>query len=145
MSESEGVQPSHTAAAHRKLGEDVATGPCHLLVIEDDELMLGASVALLTGTRFSVSWKAVDVASAVRSLRTTRPDLILLDHDLPDGTAADVVPIARQLHPDVPILLWTARADIATRAAALGVNGAIPKANARAALVPELMRLIEAE
>ena len=121
-----------------------AAGRRHVLVIEDDELMLGACMALLAGSRFSVTWTARAVASALHVLRTARPDLILLDHDLPDGTAADVVPLARALHPEVPILLWTSRADLTTRAAALGVDGALAKANARAALVQELAVLAEA-
>ncbi|MGZ4556387.1 MAG: response regulator [Mycobacteriaceae bacterium] len=113
-----------------------------VLVVDDDPIMLALSEALLEGSGFTVAAHAPDVRSATEQLERSRPDVVLLDHDLPDGTAHDVVLVVRERHPATPIVLWTARPDVHTRASHLGVEGVVAKPAAHSDLVPELTRVL---
>ncbi|MGZ6791391.1 MAG: response regulator [Mycobacteriales bacterium] len=113
-----------------------------VLVVDDDLIMLALSEALLDGSGFAVAAHAPDVRSAREHLERSRPDVVLLDHDLPDGTAHDVVLVLRERHPATPIVLWTARPDVRARAVDLGVEGAVAKPAAHSDLVPELTRVL---
>ncbi|MGZ4590349.1 MAG: response regulator [Actinomycetes bacterium] len=113
-----------------------------VLVVDDDPIMLALSEALLEGSGFTVAAHAPDVRSATEQLERSRPDVVLLDHDLPDGTAHDVVLVVRERHPATPIVLWTARPDVRARAVDLGVEGAVAKPAAHSDLVPELTRVL---
>lgn len=112
-----------------------------MLIVDDDELMLTIGTELLRAHGLEVLGSADSVGSAIAGLQRHDPDLVLVDHDLPDGSAADVVPVLRALHPDVPVILWTGRPDIAERAQALGVDAFVVKSEASHTLVPQVCRL----
>jgi DNA-binding NtrC family response regulator len=62
--------------------------------------------------------EADSVASAERAVREGRPDAVVLDHMLPDGTALDLLPRIRELDPSLPVVVLTGHAsiDLAVRA-----------------------------
>jgi DNA-binding response OmpR family regulator len=62
----------------------------HVLIVEDSELVVGALRVLLEAKGFVVS-AAGTRASAIETLERVRPDLVLLDLTLPDGSGLDVV------------------------------------------------------
>lgn len=64
------------------------------LVIEDDDAVGALLSDLLAGEGATV-WRAEDVRGGLALARTGRPDVILLDHHLPDGTGASLLAALR--------------------------------------------------
>ncbi|WP_329375925.1 response regulator [Streptomyces sp. NBC_01483] len=55
-----------------------------LLIIDDDQLFRDAAIALLDGAGFRVLGDAADGATGVEQAERIRPDVVLLDVNLPD-------------------------------------------------------------
>lgn len=78
-----------------------------ILVVEDDPTLRLVLRDNLQTEGYSVE-VAADGASAVKSARTTIPDLVVLDLTLPDHDGFELLPILRSLG-QVPIIVLTAR------------------------------------
>jgi two-component system, OmpR family, response regulator len=89
-----------------------------VLLIEDD-LMIGRSLdRALTRAGMAVDWvrTGADCAEAVRD---SDYGILLLDLGLPDGCGLDVLQIIRRENTKTPVLIITARDDVASRIAGL--------------------------
>jgi DNA-binding response OmpR family regulator len=89
-----------------------------VLLIEDD-LMIGRSLdRALTRAGMAVDWvrTGADCAEAVRD---SDYGVLLLDLGLPDGCGLDVLQIIRRENTRTPVLIITARDDVASRIAGL--------------------------
>jgi len=100
----------------------------HVLLAEDDRAVRDALVRALTLEGYTVT-ATVNGAEALAALPAAAPDVVLLDVMMPvlDGLA-----VCRQLRADgnrVPILMLTARTEIADRVAGLdaGADDYLPK------------------
>lgn len=87
-------------------------------------------LALLEAEGYDVIGEAVDGAAAVRFARSLRPDVVLLDVQLPD---ADGFHVAERLlaHPTAPAVVLTSsrdRCDYGQLVARSGARGFLPKA-----------------
>jgi len=91
--------------------------------------------------------EADSVAAAERAVREGRPDAVVLDHMLPDGTALDLLPRIRELEPPVPVLVLTGHAsiDLAVRAVKEGADQFLAKPVELPALLVMLQRLLESQ
>jgi CheY-like chemotaxis protein len=69
-------------------------------------------------------------AETVAKAEQTQPDVIVVDHMLPDATSEDLVPRLRDVAPDSRILLISGMPahDLAELAEAAGVDAHLPKA-----------------
>lgn len=85
--------------------------PVHVLLIEDDAVLGGALAQRLRLEGFRVE-HAPDAASALRALRRARPDFVLSDIRLPDGSGEDLYRRALPHLGDTPIVFATAFADV---------------------------------
>jgi two-component system, NtrC family, nitrogen regulation response regulator NtrX len=100
------------AAVYRRSGAALTriTGVAVILIVEDE-----ASVAELIAEtliqRGHEARVAVSAAHASMLVSTERPDLILLDINLPDSSGTFTLGRLRQLRPDVPIIMLTANTD----------------------------------
>lgn len=89
-----------------------------VLVVDDDDTLRGLYAQLLQELGYRVD-TAANGAEAVQAVRLSRPDLVLMDYEMPilDGLAA-----AREIHAlpgaPPPIVMISSRSDAATRAAA---------------------------
>ncbi|WP_459677038.1 response regulator transcription factor [Acidisoma sp. 7E03] len=93
---------SQTAAADGTLN-------AHVLVVDDDERLRRLLVRYLTDHGFRVT-AAADAAEARASLRSLRPDLMILDVTMPGETGLELVDdLRRRGDPELPVLLLTAR------------------------------------
>jgi DNA-binding response OmpR family regulator len=79
-----------------------------VLVVEDDELIASSLVRALRSKGYDAS-AAPTVSDAVLAVADGDPDLVLLDLGLPDGDGEEVYQAVARHHPDVPVIVLTAR------------------------------------
>ncbi len=79
-----------------------------LVIVEDDESIGSALLDALRANDYDTRWFAT-AGAATESLESDPPDLVVLDVGLPDVDGFTLCRWLRQLHPDLPILLVTAR------------------------------------
>ncbi len=81
-----------------------------ILLVEDER-----DLALGLRTNLEIEGHVVEVAPTVDAARVafrrTKPDLVILDLMLPDGSGFDLLPIFRQPLPAVPVLILSARVE----------------------------------
>jgi two-component system OmpR family response regulator len=106
---------------------DMASGRRTILLVEDEPAIAEPLAETLTreGFHLQVAGTAADAVDAATSLR---PDLILLDLMLPDGSGFDVCREVRRSS-QVPIIMLTARGDETDRIVGLemGADDYLPK------------------
>lgn len=86
--------------------------PVRVLVVEDDTvtrkavcLSIAADSALVLADTFD------SMAPALDWLRANRPDVLLVDLGLPDGSGIDVIRLCAELHPRCDIMVLTVSSD----------------------------------
>lgn len=89
-----------------------------ILLIEDEAEFAKALRLALERDRFVVDWVASIALAGVAS-RSGVHDLILLDRTLPDGDGLRLIPQLRKDLPGVPIIVLSARGELADRVAGL--------------------------
>lgn len=103
------------------------------LVVDDHNLFRSALKALLRPHGIVVIAEAASAAEAARHLLTNRfdvkPDLLLIDYELPDLNGAQLVRGIRQRQDRTPILMLSMHSDAITVRAAFdaGANGYVTK------------------
>jgi DNA-binding response OmpR family regulator len=85
----------------------------HILIIDDDKKLNKLLKEYLQKYDFQVA-TAVDPQSGMKAIRTTNPDLIILDIMLPEKDGFEVCKEIRQEY-IVPIIMLTARGDVTDR------------------------------
>ncbi len=77
--------------------------------------------------------------------RTSRPDVVIADYMMNDGTALDLLPRLKEINPDTPLLILTAHGsiDLAVRAIKEGAEQFLTKPLELPALAMILQRLLE--
>ena len=105
-----------------------------VLLVEDDPVTLVMATLVLESLGHSVVAETT-VAGSLRRLTAPGASFIQLvvDHDLPDGTGAQVAAVALILMPDVPVVLHTSRRDL--HVLPLGVHRMVQKAPGLATLL----------
>lgn len=82
-----------------------------ILVVDDEQMLLDMVADALTFAGYSIT-VAGDGLTALNAIRTERPDLVILDINMPEPDGFQVARRLRATHPDLPILFLTARSDI---------------------------------
>lgn len=115
----------------------------HVLLIEDDTVLGGALVQRLRLEGFAVE-HAADCAQALQALRRARPDFVLSDIRLPDGSGEDLYRQALPHLGDTPIVFATAFADVsqAVRLVRAGADDYLTKPFDVDALVRRIRELL---
>ena len=131
----------------RAIGEKIGKVRPVVLVVEDDEFARKLMQRALEGTGYEVLF-APDGASALGLVRRIRPDLILMDVNLPD---TDGVALTQKLKAlphlaEIPVLMLTGEARRETLESSMnaGAAGFIVKPFTRDALVAKLERFLSA-
>lgn len=79
-----------------------------VMIVDDHEVVRRGIADVIDDTRgLSVAAEAATVAEAVRRLPAVRPDLLLVDLQLPDGTGIDVMKTAKEIEPEQLMLVLT--------------------------------------
>jgi DNA-binding NtrC family response regulator len=77
-----------------------------ILLVEDDESLRRVFVRYFAGNGFLVD-EANSFEGAYESFKNVRPDIAILDFQLPDGTALELLPKLRTLEPGIPLVVLT--------------------------------------
>ncbi len=117
-----------------------------ILVVDDD---VGVSFGIrdyLESHGFDLE-QASSVEEAMQALGRFQPDAVILDHQLPDGTALDVLAQVQQTDTHVPAIVLTAHGSIelAVDAIKLGAQQFLTKPVDLATLLVILRRVLETE
>ena len=104
------------------------------IVVVDDHRFMREMISRMLGRepeRYKVVAEAPDAATAIAACEEHKPDLVVLDINLPDISGIDAVPAIRKLSPDTRILLCTALVSDERVIDALrsGANGFVEKTN----------------
>ncbi len=111
-----------TAPAARERLTRADGSPIRALVV-DDEPSLGDLLSTVLRYEGWTVQTALSGQAAVRSARTSPPDVVVLDVMLPDLTGLEVLRRIRALHPHVPVLFLTAKDAVEDRIAGLTAGG----------------------
>ncbi|BCJ40718.1 DNA-binding response regulator [Actinoplanes ianthinogenes] len=114
-----------------------------LVLADDEDLIRGALAALLTlEPDLTVVGEAADSERAVEVAMRTRPDLAVLDLEMPPGDGLQAATAIRA-RLGIPVVLVTrhARPAVLRRALAAGIGGFVPKTTPAARLA-EIIRAV---
>jgi len=109
-----------------------------VLVVDDHELVADSLVRVLSlEDDLEPVGIAPTIARAREMVASTRPDVVLLDQELPDGPGTDSIGAMRAHHPEVQIVMLTASTSdqVLTRAMAAGAAGFVSKTSGLGELV----------
>ncbi|HET7315856.1 MAG TPA: response regulator transcription factor [Sphingomicrobium sp.] len=108
------------------------------ILLADDHPMIQAAVeALLRGSDYQLVARAGSGSEALRAVKETDPEIVILDVQMPDGSGLDVLRKLRSGGDDMRVVLLTASIDDAGFAEALSlkVDGALLKSSDPALLL----------
>ncbi|MFC7374745.1 response regulator [Brachybacterium sp. GCM10030267] len=114
------------------------------MLVDDHEVVRrGIATVIDAGHGLGVVGEAASVAEAARRLPAIRPDVLVVDLQLPDGTGIDVMRAARRADPAQRMLVLTSFDDDAAvrESRAVGADGLILK-SARSHEIIEAIRTI---
>jgi DNA-binding NarL/FixJ family response regulator len=118
-------------------------GSIRVFIVDDHRLFLSGVRSELTGGRFRIVGDAADVASAVDGIRSTSPDVVLVDVHMPDGGGLAVIAAVAHTHPEVRFLALSV-SDAAEDVIAViraGARGYVTKSIAPAELAEAIRRV----
>lgn len=83
-------------------------GPITVMLVDDHEVVRRGIVTVIDASAaLSVIGEASSVAEATRRLPAVRPQVLVVDLQLPDGTGIDVMRRAREINPEQKMLVLT--------------------------------------
>jgi DNA-binding NtrC family response regulator len=115
-----------------------------ILVVDDDANVRRTVKAFLDEIGYTVC-EASSVEMGIAAFRTEQPDAAILDYQLGDGTASDLLKPLRSIAPDVPLIVLTGRGsiDLAVRCMREGAENFLTKPVELATLAAVLERALE--
>lgn len=103
--------------------------PTNALIVDDESHVRAFLRLLLREIGISNCWEAADGASAVQLAQAHKPELVLLDVNLPGLNGLQVLAQLKELSPDMPVVMVTSQSAISTvsEAVRLGAVGYLLK------------------
>ncbi len=93
----------------------MSNGPIRVVIVDDERLFAELMRVALRGAEgIEVLAVVHDVKTATAALHEHRPDVVIADYHLPDGTGADLARAVRTLLPETAVLVLTADPSSAT-------------------------------
>ncbi|WP_418282079.1 response regulator [Halorubrum sp. DTA98] len=112
------------------LDDPIPDGEIRLLHVEDDAAFVDLTREYLSRLAPGIDHTSVPSVERARDLFEPEPfDVVVCDHDLPDGTGIDVLEHVRDVDTEFPFILFTGKGseEIASRAISAGVTDYIQK------------------
>ena len=123
--------------------QPVHTGPAmalSVLIVDDHPSFRASARVLLEAEGFDVIGEAADGASGIAEAKRLRPDLVLLDVQLPDIDGFDVASrLANGAGPAIVLVSSRDSSDFGPLVARSGARGFVPKAELSGARIHELL------
>lgn len=122
--------------------------PARLLIVDDHVLVRDGLAGLIEPQPdLTVIGQAGTVRDAIEAARRLRPDLILMDITLPDGSGSQAARIIRSELPEIKIVFLTVHEDddVLFTAIASGAAGYLPKSLRTAELLTRLRAAVQGE
>src|SRR4051794_8606789 len=115
-----------------------------ILIVDDQPRLRQTIREFLEGKGFDVD-DVGTCAAAEEAFRASRPDLALLDYDLPDGDALELLPRLRAIDGEVPLLILTGHGtiELAVRAIKEGAEQFLTKPLELPTLLVVIQRLLD--
>jgi DNA-binding NarL/FixJ family response regulator len=104
--------------------------PKQIFIVEDHQAFAEAlALSFHSDPRFEVCGVAGDLVQATAMMAEVRPDLVIVDHQLPGGTGLELIPLLREMNPDSRYLMLSQEepATHAPRARQAGASGYLQK------------------
>ena len=104
--------------------------PVSVVLVDDHQMFVESLVRLLTGIDgIRVVATAMTGAAGLDAVRSHRPDVVLMDHQLPDGLGTDIAAeiVANQPLTRVVMLTAVAEGDVVAAAISAGCSGYVTK------------------
>ena len=113
-----------------------------VLIVDDHPSFRGMARAILESEGFTVVGEAEDGAGAVAQARALRPDIVLLDVQLPDtdGFAVAAALTSNGSSPDIVLTSSRDARDFGSLVDECGARGFVPKAEISAEAIAALLR-----
>lgn len=87
---------------------EVPTVPVRVLMVDDHGIIrAGLRVVLQAEADIAIVGEANGVKEAVRKTVELKPDVVLLDVNLPDGSGIEAIPLIKQACPDTQVIMLT--------------------------------------
>lgn len=117
-----------------------------ILIVDDEPAVRFGIRDFLEFQGYEVE-EAESCEAARRSFSTSRPDVVIADYKLPDGTALDLIPRLKQVDFEIPLLILTGHGsiDLAVKAIKEGAEQFLTKPIEMSALHVILQRLLESQ
>jgi CheY-like chemotaxis protein len=117
-----------------------------ILVVDDHSVTRNTIRSLLTWHSFPVCGEAENGKQAVEKVKELRPEVVLLDIEMPVMNGIQAAHEIRRISPSTRILFFTIHKDEAVSGArVMGAEGFVTKSAAGTDLIPALKRLVQAE
>ena len=115
-----------------------------VLVIDDDEKLLGVYEGLLTPRGYAVS-RCPDSTQVLPLLKSAAFEVVLLDIRMPGIEGTDLLPLIKKLSPDVPVIMVSAYCDETNTEyyRLLGAFSTIPKPFSHEILLDTVSRALD--
>jgi len=115
-----------------------------ILLVEDDESLRHMVANFFRASEFLVD-EADSCAVAYQTFQSAKPDIAVLDYQLPDGDALGLLPRLRELEPSIPIIVVTGHGSMELGAALIkgGVEQCLSKPLELPALAVAVQKTLE--
>lgn len=98
----------------------------HILIVDDDSQICGSLSKVLLAEGYYVE-SATDAHEAIKKFIVGKPDLVLLDLNLPDGGGWEMFGAFTAVNPCLPVMIITGRQHQAELAMQIGVGAFMEK------------------
>jgi CheY-like chemotaxis protein len=113
----------------------------HVVVADDNaSVREGLREAFASEADFALAGVAADGAEALRIIRETRPDVVVLDSDMPRLNGIDVLRAVRASMPEVGVVMFTLDDTVREAAMTAGASAVVTKDTPLETLLAELRR-----
>jgi len=117
-----------------------------VLIVDDHSVTRDTIRSMLQRHSFLVCGEAENGKQAVERVKQVRPDVVLLDIEMPVMNGIQAAYEIRRISPSTKILFFTIHSNEATSSVRiLGADGVVTKSAAATELIPALKRLVEAD